>query len=204
MLSVVNLANRDRHAELLRSMHSDRKRIFVDWLGWELRHDGTFEADEFDDEAAEYLILQSSDDEHLGSVRLLRTDRPHLLGDVFPELCAEPVPTGPDVREITRLCLSPRCPSGERRPVMRALMSALVEYGLLRGIGTYTAITDTGLLSRIIAVGWRCRPLGLPQPMGRGEVCALRIDIDGSTIAHLRETGRYVELTMRLPAEAVA
>ena len=191
MLNIVNRANRSAHVELLRSMHADRKRIFVDWLGWDVPHDGRHEADEFDGEFAEYLILKATDQRHLASVRLLRTEGSHLLGDVFPHLCDGVVPRGPHVREITRLCISPECRPDERRPAMRALMTALVEHGLLAGIETYTAITDTGLLSRIIAVGWRCRPLGMPQPMGNGEVCALQIDIDKQTLVHLKETGRY-------------
>lgn len=204
MLSIVNRSNRDCKGELLRSMHIDRKRIFVDWLGWEIPHVGGLEIDEFDDESAEYLILEDAKEGHLGSVRLLRTDGAHLLGNVFPHLCEGAVPTGGDVREITRLCISPDCRPDDRRPAMRALMSALVEYGLMTGVRTYTAITDTALLSRIIAVGWSCRPLGLPQPLGRGDVCALRIDIDGSTLTHLRDTGRHVAMTMRLPAEVAA
>lgn len=204
MLDIVNHANRSSSSELLQAMHVDRKRIFVDWLGWDVPHDGRHEADQFDDEDAEYLILRSEDGGHLGSVRLLRTDRPHLLGSVFAHLCSDPLPTGPYVREITRLCISPDCEQDRRRPVMRALMSALVEYGLLCGIETYTAITDMALLSRIIAVGWRCRPLGLPQAMGSAEVCALRIDIDAGTLKHLRATGRYVPLTMRTVAELAA
>lgn len=203
MLNIVNHTNRSANADLLRSMHADRKRIFVDWLGWDVPHDGRFEVDEFDDDAAEYLILETADYRHLASVRLLRTEGAHLLGDVFPMLCSEAVPRGPQIREITRLCISPECRPDERRPAMRALMTALVEYGLLCGIDTYTAITDTGFLSRIIAVGWRCRPLGMPQPMGKGEVCALRIDIDASTVAHLRATGRYASSTAAFSPAAV-
>lgn len=91
---------------ILRQMFEARKQVFVDLLRWDLPVlDGRFELDEFDDDQAHYIIIADRDGNHLGSARLLPTTRPHILGGLFPELCAGPVPAGPDVFEITRFCL---------------------------------------------------------------------------------------------------
>ena len=77
----------------LRAMFEDRKRVFVDLLGWDVPVlDGRFELDQFDNEAATYIIIADEAGDHLGSARLLPTDRPHILGTLFRDLCAPPPP----------------------------------------------------------------------------------------------------------------
>ena len=81
---------------LFRTMHEDRKQVFVDMLKWDIPHDGLREQDQYDTDDAQYLILQDKlTTEHLGSVRLLPTTRPHMLLDVFSHLCDGAVPRGP-------------------------------------------------------------------------------------------------------------
>ncbi|MFX8086716.1 acyl-homoserine-lactone synthase, partial [Acinetobacter baumannii] len=70
------------------SMFADRKRLFVDLMRWTVPVvDNRYEVDQFDDANAIYL-LAVEDGEHVGSMRLLSTDRPHILDTLFPELCA--------------------------------------------------------------------------------------------------------------------
>ena len=91
---------------VLRSMFAARKAVFVDLLKWDVPViGGEFEIDQFDDEHAYYLVLADLDGRHLGSARLLPTIRPHILGDLYPELCDDVPPCGDDVFEITRFCL---------------------------------------------------------------------------------------------------
>lgn len=180
---------------LVRAMQADRKQVFVDRLGWEVPHEGGLERDEFDDGDAVYLILRDgADGGHLGSVRLLRTDRRHLLDDVFPELCEGPAPRGPALREITRLCVSPRCPPEERRTVTRLLMTSLVEHALLCRVEGYTMMTDVGYLQRVAAAGWRCEALGMPRQIGSAMVAAIMVHVDAATPGLLRRAGTWLEL----------
>ena len=100
----------------LRAMFEDRKSVFVDLLKWDVPVlCGRFELDQFDDEHATYLIIADEDGDHLASARLLPTTRPHILGSLFPDLCAAPPPAGPWVFEITRFCLSRRQGAASRR-----------------------------------------------------------------------------------------
>lgn len=93
---------------VLRAMFAARKRVFVDMLKWDVPVlAGQYEVDQFDDSHATYLILSDAEGGHLGSARLLETERPHILDTLFPELCELAIPRGPAVREITREVLTP-------------------------------------------------------------------------------------------------
>lgn len=199
MVQLVNAENRHLHPRLIGKMFQDRKTIFVDLLKWDVTHGDDFERDQFDDDDAEYLIVNDRDTgEHFASLRMLRTDRPHLLNTLFPELCDEGVPTGPEIREISRMCLSPRHRGPERLASRNLLASAMTEYALLTGIRGYTGVADMGWMSRVLSAGWRCEPLGMPRRLGGATIGALMIHIDSDTIRRLQVSGKYLSGVLRV------
>lgn len=176
----------------LHAMFEARKRVFVDLLKWDVPVvEGRFEVDQFDDAHAVYLIIADRAGEHLGSARLLKTTRSHILNSLFPELCASSPPSGPHVLEITRFCLGRNQSSSERLQTRNRLVTALVEYALASGINTYTGVAELGWLQQILAFGWRCRPLGIPRTIGGKMLGSLRIEIAADTPALLRANGIY-------------
>ena len=190
MLHILQPGDAPNSERVLQAMFAARKSVFVDLLKWKVPVvAGTYEIDRFDDPHATYLVLADADGNHLGSARLLRTDRPHILGSFYPELCAEGVPSGPNVREITRFCLDRRLRAADRRAVRDTLVCALADHALEHGIDTYSAIAQMGWFQQILAFGWRCRPLGLPQHRDGALLAALRIDIDAQTPVLLRAAG---------------
>lgn len=184
---------------LFTSMHADRKRVFVDRLKWDIPHDGTLETDQYDTAAADYLILQDRETgAHAASVRLLPTTGRHMLADVFPFLCEDTVPRGPHIREISRLIISPDIPRRERMRVRNQLVRAIIEYGLMMEIETYTCVCDLGFLNQLLAGGWRIDPLGLPQPYAGSLIGALKIHIEADTISRTIEAWRHPGPALRL------
>lgn len=179
------------HAEpLLDAMFAARKRVFVDLLGWDVPTlAGRYEVDQFDDAHATYLIVADEHGRHLASARLLKTTRPHILDSLFPELCAGEPPRGPRIREITRFCLDPGVGAQARRQARNVLVSALVEHALNNGIDAYTGVAEIAWLQQILAFGWRCRPLGLPRPIGGSSLGALMIDVTPDTADLLAGSG---------------
>ena len=166
----------------LRSMFEDRKSVFVDLLKWDVPVlAGRFELDEFDDEHATYIVIADERGDHLGSARLLPTTRRHILGSIFPRLCAAPPPRGPAIFEITRFCLSRRQGALARRETRNRLVSALAWHALETGINTYTGVAEMAWLQQILAFGWDCRPLGVPLQLECGLLAALAIDITPDT-----------------------
>lgn len=190
MLHTIQSSAADREAAALRAMFAARKAVFVDLLKWDVPVlAGRFEIDQFDDRHATYLVLTDGDGGHLASARLLPTTRPHILGDLFPHLCADAAPRDSAIYEITRFCLDRRLDARARRAARDTLVTALVEHALAHGITAYTAIAEMGWFQQILAFGWRCMPLGLPQIDGGTMLAAMRIDIDEATPGELAAAG---------------
>lgn len=174
--------------ELFQSMHADRKRVFVDMLKWDVPHDGVFEKDQYDTDRADYLILKDcGTGAHCGSVRLLPSTGPHILGDVFPFLCEGKVPRGPRIREITRLVVSPSISRRERLHTRNMLGRAMVEFAHHRGIEFYTAVCEIGFLTQLLASGWRIDPLGLPREVAGSTIGAVLIHVEPESISKTSE-----------------
>jgi N-acyl-L-homoserine lactone synthetase/ectoine hydroxylase-related dioxygenase (phytanoyl-CoA dioxygenase family) len=197
MVKIVTVANKRTFEREMNAMFEERKLVFVDLLKWNLPvTGGRYEIDEFDDDAAIYLLMSRDDGSHLGSMRLLRTDRPHILSSFFGYLCADDVPAASDALEVTRLCLSPRLRASERRWVRDRLISALADYALSHEIRTLTGVARTSWLSQIVRMGWRCDVLGDPQLVDGAMTGAFRIHVDADTTRGLGDMGIYVPGTI--------
>ena len=183
----------------LRAMFEARKRVFVDLLKWDVPVlDDSYEVDEFDTPAATYLVLTQSDGSHRASARLLRANGPHILRDLYPRLCRGPVPSRADFREITRFCVEPTLPRGERRRARDELVSALADYAMDRGISGYTAVAPVSWFRQIAGFGWQCRALGASETIAGQALVAFQIDIDRSTRKDLETAGIYCRDAFRL------
>jgi len=204
MVFLVDGDTRRQFEHGLEQMHQTRREVFVDRLGWALEVDGAGrEIDEFDTPDAEYLLdVEPATGRLLGSVRLLRTDRPHLLSEYFADLCEGPPPRGVLVREISRLVTATDLPRERSMRVRHRIASALMEYGLFLGLESYSLVTHMSWLPTLLCVGWTCHPLGLPQMRDGQSVGALSIEVSQAGLATLRGFGgRYPVLQLE-PAPA--
>ncbi|RYY28696.1 MAG: autoinducer synthase [Sphingomonadales bacterium] len=190
MILIIDQMNRDLQSKVLRGMFEARKHVFVDLLKWNLPVlAGRFEVDHFDDGEAIYLIVSDPAGRHLASARLLATTRPALLDSLYPDLVDGPAPSGTDILEITRFCLSPGIGARLRREARDSLLVGLAEYALAQGISSYTGVAEHGWFEQICTFGWRCRALG-PSHVHDGRLLTgLRIDIDDDTIGQLADQG---------------
>ena len=205
MLQVLRHAQPPSSDAALRAMFAARKQVFVDLLKWDVPVlDGKFEVDQFDDVHANYLVLTDTDGAHLGSARLLPTNRPHILGSRYSCLCEAAPPTATAIFEITRFCLDRSLRAAERRRVRDTLVAGLVDHALQAGITAYSAVAELGWLQQILSFGWRCAPLGLPQPIDGKLLGAIRIDIDQDTPARLAAAGIAPMVTLAAPGVRAA
>jgi acyl homoserine lactone synthase len=93
----------DIKSNLMHAMANYRHRVFVKKLGWQLRCENELEFDQFDRDDTVYLVAQNDNNEIIGTARLLPTQRPYLLAEVFPQLLnGLPAPASPEVWELSR------------------------------------------------------------------------------------------------------
>lgn len=192
MIRIIRGRDYQAHGPALASMFEDRKKLFVDLLGWDVPVvEGRYEVDAYDGANATYIVALDAHGMHQGSMRLLPATRPHLLDTLFAELCADAVPRGPDVFEITRLCLPTRHTAAARLEIRNALITAMVDHALANGIGTLTGVVEDRFRKEVLAMGWLAEPLG-PAIHRDGKLLgAFAIHLAADTPARLRWTGIY-------------
>lgn len=183
------------------AMFEDRRRLFHDLMRWDVPIVADrFEIDQFDTDEATYVVDVGEDGLHRGSIRLLPSTGAHILADLFPALSDRAVPCGPEIWEITRLCLPTRLGAACRLEVRNRLISAMVDHALLSGIRTLTGVVRPGFRTSVLAMGWEAAPLGPVREIGGMALGAFRIEIDEDTPARLIRTGIYTPA----PVSAVA
>lgn len=180
------------HCVALETMFADRKAQFVDFFDWEVPVvDGRFEMDQFDTDAAVYIVAIDEAGRHEASLRMLPSWLPHLLGDVFPHICVGGVPVGPTTWESTRLCLPSRHGAARRRELRNELISAMADFALARGIEHITGVIPDGFRREVLAMGWRAEPLGPAIRIKGGPIGAFRIEVTPDMCERLTWTGIY-------------
>lgn len=208
-IKIVERNDRWRFSRTLMEMHYHRKRVFVDDMGWQLAAPGCWlEVDQFDHDHAVYILAISPEDgAHLGSVRLLPTTRPHMLGTVFQDLCPEGSPEGDDVWEVSRLVAAPEQSQGTNLVrIHRMLAASLVHFARMNGISRYTLVAESRRVPALLSVGWTVRPLSLPTMFNDDLIEALEIVLDDESVEAMRRSigGRRPAEAARAPAMAGA
>ena len=109
------------YPKLADSMFRDRAAQFHERLGWDVTVDERgWERDAYDDLNPLYVILETEDGSHGGSMRFLPTTSQTMVNDHFVDLMDGVELQSPFIWECTRFCLNP---SAESR-VAAALMLA--------------------------------------------------------------------------------
>jgi acyl-homoserine lactone synthase len=206
MIHIVTAENRHLFHHPLTEMHRQRKQVFIDELGWPLEEIAGVEIDRFDCPDAVYLVEINPPERRVScSARLLPTDRPHLLGEVFPMLCESSPPTGPHVWEATRFCPAPSTPKGEpRRAQLARMIAAIMETSLLFGIDRVTFVASAALTPLASRAGWRVEALGPARRVARDRLQAFVATIDAPGLREVRARAGIAAPLTRFASSTVA
>lgn len=190
-----------RNPALFEQMFRQRYEIYVKRRKWSgLKPIGEQERDQFDTASAIYLVALDAEDEILASLRLLPTNRPHILGDLFPHLSAEDVPSGPDILELTRFYVAPfKSSRAVRDWLVGVLCAGMIEYCLANNVRQITSVIDTFLLKLMLSMEWRVRPLGLARPYPEGEAVAVIVDMTPQILESTCRTKGVTAPVLALP-----
>lgn len=109
------------HPHLATSMFRDRKKQFSDRLGWPVNVDWReFERDQYDLLNPIYVMIQSHDGSHAGSMRLMPTIGRTMINEHFSEALSDGALHDTKTWECTRFCVS----KGQSRSTAIALFAA--------------------------------------------------------------------------------
>jgi acyl-homoserine lactone synthase len=207
MVYAISKNNRSSLGRELDTMFRDRKRVFVDRLKWNVPVvNDVYEQDQFDTDDAVYIVAADPvTGQHHGSLRLIPSLKPHMLRDVFSSLCEDDVPVGPDIWEMTRICLSPSIPREIARTSLGLVWLGAVEFGMDQGIRLMTGLTHGPMFSNIRAAGIDIEALGPPKMFDGAQYAALQTRISADVLE--REQARLGErerVLRYLPLPAIA
>ena len=203
---VVNSANRRQYLDEIEQMHRHRHRVFVGMMGWKaLESPDGLDIDEFDTPHATYLVA-IDDGVVRGSLRLIPSWRPHMLKNLFPDYVEGEAPSGPGVWEWTRHAPGDPKFSREINHQVRFLLNiAVYEFAASRGIEAFIGIADCQIVPRMIDLGWKVDPIGLPVNYGEGVGYAFKMHVDPVNNDRLRaRLGRDNSVLVEMPRGLVA
>jgi acyl homoserine lactone synthase len=167
MFKVLSADNLPECPELFQSMHRLRHKVFVEELKWPLgaiRSVRGMEYDQFDIQTAHYIVRINDNSEVDACTRLLPTDGPYLLGDVFEDLVKTiPRPNSPVIWETTRFCADK---ASAPKNIVGLLVAAMLEFGLSRGIRNYVSVSDIRIEPLLKRYGWYPQRIGEPRSTG--------------------------------------
>ena len=169
----------------LQQMYRLRHDVFHDRLGWEVTSDNGMEHDEFDNADPVYVLVRGSDDALEACWRLLPTNGPYMLKDVFPELLAgQPAPQSSDVWELSRFAMAEgkadAAGFGLSNVPVR-MVQAAIRFAQENGIERYVSVTSVAIERMFRKLGVHVERLGPPIRIGRVLTVACSLEIDAIT-----------------------
>ncbi|MFU0507169.1 acyl-homoserine-lactone synthase [Pseudaminobacter sp. NGMCC 1.201702] len=168
--------------EFLRRRHD----AFVRQKHWRPESPDGREIDQFDTDAATY-ILGMQDGHVITSARLIPTSEPHLVSEVFPDMCElTGVPRRPDYAEWTRTYVYGDAADRGVRGTITQLSCAVMEYALEEALSAVGGIQKTYFMTHHGRLRWNVRPCGLAKVVD-GEWCIVAYtDVVEEALASVR------------------
>ena len=182
-----------------------RHAVYADELGWvSVAPDGR-EFDQFDTADAAYLVVMDGEGFVAGS-RLVPTNLPHLLSEVFPDSCdIAPMVRDASVVEWTRGFIVPaRRDKGSLR-ILAGACAAVMEYCLAKGYRQVGGIQDMKWISLWRKMGWSIHVHGQPIDIDGSPWLPIYFDVTQEAMMNARALGRINgSLLVSLPDEQAA
>lgn len=157
------------YPKLQESMLKDRALQFHQRLKWEVSVDANgFERDQYDAINPLYVIWETPEGRHGGSMRFLPTTGATMVNDFFSELAGGTI-ADQRIWETTRFCVSPTAQNGNQ--IAALLMLAGAQLGVGFGLSHAVGVFDARMIRIYRKLGWLPEVLGT-QGRGREAISA--------------------------------
>jgi acyl homoserine lactone synthase len=209
LVRIVTGTRQELSASLEAAIAAYRHEIFVRRLGWRLACADGFERDQFDRPDTNYVAMLDQRGEICGCARLLPTNRPYLLAEVFPAAMGdEPLPRSAAVWELSRFAVASlsrqQLPADALARLRRALLRAAVKCAADHGARRLITLSPLGIERLLRHLGVHARRAAAPTRVDGKWAFACWIEIDRRTcsaldVAFLESArGRKVDATALL------
>ena len=164
LVHIVNSGNKDFYAEFLEEMFIQRKKLFVETMGWsDLPMIDGVEKDEMDlVDGVEYHLIFDKNGDLIGHCRYNPTTSNYLLGTAMKKYVMNPIQEGHDCWEFTRFAPSWNFDPKHKKLALGYLCTATLEWSLMRGVKKLLGIGEENLVQLALALQWPTRRLGTP------------------------------------------
>lgn len=193
MITIINGANRDRYSKEMADVFSLRKRVFHDLLKWDVKVEGDWEIDNYDDANPIYVLSYSPETGRLrGALRLLPTLGPNMLDDTFPVLLGDNPPIrSAAIWESSRFCIDPEISqdraSNQVTIAAAELMCGVGELGIASGLTHIVTVTDVFLERMFRRMGCPGERIADPQKIGSVYAVAIAWEVTQDLLDRMKE-----------------
>ena len=186
---LISDVNANQHLSLIEQCYKFRHSFFVDGLKWEaLRRSDGRDVDQFDVPGIVHIVGVDQGNVFSYS-RLLPTTSPHLLDTIYPQMLeGGKEPIGETIWEWTRCAVDPKRREGRKAadPATTGMTLGVIEACIALGIEALHVQTHPMLLTRLMELGFRCRPLALPSQLEGQEVIPFLAHVSEATLRTAR------------------
>ncbi|OCP18907.1 MULTISPECIES: acyl-homoserine-lactone synthase [unclassified Ensifer] len=214
MIRILNGRTRGQHPQAIDEMFKLRKRVFHDFLKWDVQTDGEWEIDNYDKSNPLYVLSYSPETGKLrGSLRLLPTLGPNMLDDTFPILLGDnPQIRSASIWESSRFCIDPGISqdraSNQVTVAAAELMCGVGELGLASGISHIVTVTDVFLERMFRRMGCPGERIADPHRIGSVYAVAVAWEVTPSLLSTMKAVaaidGTVLERPMSLETARAA
>lgn len=174
-----------------------RHHVAIHELGWSIPDiDDGIDKDSYDHDHTIYFLSFDRQDNLIGTARLNPTTEPHLMTDIFSELCRfKGVPVASNIYEYSRFLVRKNGVSREENIKAQAKISlAIVEYCLAADISQISWVSYRRSYPLALRM-WRTRPLGFPKyfEQDRAHYIAAISDMTSESLQRTRDLAHIHE-----------
>lgn len=151
-----NVTNAHHFGDAMASQYRLRKRVFIDRQNYAVPSWNGMEYDQYDTPATQYFVWRDQEGEARGVARLAPTSIKYMLEEIWPEKITQiDLPKSERVWEATRFGVDNDLPPKMRNQIVKELICAFLEYGVMHGIDQIIGLTAVSVIRNVfVRNGW--------------------------------------------------
>ncbi len=170
MINCITCKTSHFFGQALSSQYELRYKSFIKRQAWGLSEWEGMEYDIYDNPATTYLVWQDKNGTVRGTSRLIPTNRPYMIKDLWPESVDKiKLPNSSKIWEGSRFCVDSQICNSLRELIIKEIVCAYLEYAISHEIKAIIGMMPIGIWRSVfIKNGWSIDFLGKNKPYGGG------------------------------------